>query len=103
MEFVALRYVRINNRLYSRGEIIEGEIPQEALGRLIQTGAVREAEPMRAQIRPPRPPQAAEAKQPEPAESAESAESAAEDETIDVMEGLVEEAPKPAKKRGKKT
>jgi len=110
MSYIALHYVRVNRKMYTPGEIIHEEIPQEKSKRLLEKGAIREENPYRsfdyaAQLPAPRvlptegipediqerrlapDPQPGTEPEEEPEEGAEEPEPPPE---INIMEGIVE-------------
>lgn len=118
--YVAQMYTRICGKTYTRGEIIQEDLPEEKKAWLLGAGAIKEIAPapsvladdVKTPPEPPKKPQPPEENADEEEDGEADAESTAtedaEDEIdedaeipeIDVMDGLVaeEEQPEPEKK-----
>lgn len=118
--YVAQMYTRICGKTYTRGEIIQEDLPEEKKAWLLGAGAIKEIAPapsaladdVKTPLEPPKKPQPAEKNADEEEDGEADAESTdtedAEDEIdedakipeIDVMDGLIaeEEQPEPEKK-----
>lgn len=110
--YIAKHYVRVNGKMYTRGETIPDGLSADKVAWLMESGAIEEFAPGYAPEdtapepeEEPKPEQQEEAGTPKE-EPAEEADDEAEAPEIDVMAGIVpgndEETEKPARKTTKK-
>ena len=108
MRYAAIHYVKVNGRLYTPGEVIDGDIPPEKAERLIAIGALKiisAPSSIPANVNPPDndPP---ENDAPEDDEDEGEDDDNAELEPapeIDVSDGIVEQPSAPEEKATKPT
>lgn len=102
--YIAKHYVRVNGKMYTKGETITDELSADKAMWLVEAGAIEEVAPGLAAVRPETEaamqPEQTAAQEAEPTEEApeEEVDEEAEAPEIDVMAGIVaggqEEAPK---------
>ncbi len=116
--YVAKHYVRVNGVIYTRGEIIESDLPAEKAERLLRLNAIEEIGTQNTvpQPEPASEPNTEKQEQPEPAsepKKAEETEQQPEPDNpipeqddpipeINITDGIVDDKTKPKKKKGAK-
>ena len=101
MAYIALHYVRAGGRMFTPGELLDAELTEEQLQRLIAHGAIREEAEIAEAYAAPAETAAPAAEEPAAVieEAADTIEDAPE---IDVMDGIVGAKKKPSGRRRSK-
>lgn len=98
--YIATHYVRVNGKMFTRGEEITEELSEDKIEWLTRAGAIKEVAPAISAKEPAKEPEAEEEPQQDAQEiETEEADEEAEAPEIDVMAGIVQSGAEEPEKR----